>query len=75
MSAPGDFKICASIVKRAALNNGLTSDEIKEAILHSAICAALPAANSAFAESIVAFQSCGIDVEAKDIANLGTTTG
>ena len=75
MSTFGDFKLRVTSAKHAALNNGLTSDEIKEAILHSAICAALPAANSAFAESIVAFQSCGIDVEAKNFANLGTTTG
>jgi 4-carboxymuconolactone decarboxylase len=34
---------------RAALRNGLTPDEIKEVILHTAIYAGLPAANSAFA--------------------------
>lgn len=33
---------------RAALTNGLTRDEISEAILHTAIYAGLPAANSAF---------------------------
>ena len=33
---------------RAALNNGLTNDEIKEVILQSAIYAGVPAANSAF---------------------------
>ena len=32
----------------AALNNGLTKDEIKEVILQSAIYAGVPAANSAF---------------------------
>ena len=31
-----------------ALNNGLTHEEIKEVILHSAIYAGVPAANSAF---------------------------
>ena len=54
---------------RAALNNGLTVDEIKEVILHSAIYAGLPAANSAFAEAAEALTSCGVDVEAKDPAN------
>jgi len=33
---------------RAALNNGLSKDEIKEVILQSAIYAGVPAANSAF---------------------------
>jgi 4-carboxymuconolactone decarboxylase len=34
---------------RAAVRNGLTRDEIKEVILHSAIYCGVPAANSAFA--------------------------
>jgi 4-carboxymuconolactone decarboxylase len=34
---------------RAALRNGLTQDEIKEVLLHSAIYCGVPAANSAFA--------------------------
>ncbi|MFT3864231.1 MAG: 4-carboxymuconolactone decarboxylase [Solirubrobacterales bacterium] len=34
---------------RAALGNGLTVDEIKEVILHTAVYAGVPAANSAFA--------------------------
>jgi 4-carboxymuconolactone decarboxylase len=34
---------------RAALRNGVTPDEIKEVLLHSAIYAGVPAANSAFA--------------------------
>jgi len=34
---------------RAALRNGLTSDEIKEVLLHTAVYAGVPAANSAFA--------------------------
>ncbi len=51
---------------RAALNNGLTVAEIKEVILHSAIYAGLPAANSAFAEAAEALKACGIDVDADD---------
>ena len=34
---------------RAALRNGLTTDEIKEVLLHSAIYCGVPAANAAFA--------------------------
>lgn len=34
---------------RAALRNGLTEDEIKEVLLHSAIYCGVPAANAAFA--------------------------
>ncbi len=34
---------------RGALRNGLTPDEIKEVLLHSAIYCGVPAANSAFA--------------------------
>lgn len=34
---------------RAAVRNGLSADEIKEVLLHTAIYAGLPAANSAFA--------------------------
>jgi 4-carboxymuconolactone decarboxylase len=34
---------------RAALRNGLTPDEIKEVLLHSAIYCGVPAANRAFA--------------------------
>jgi 4-carboxymuconolactone decarboxylase len=34
---------------RAALRNGLSPEEIKEVILHTAIYAGLPAANAAFA--------------------------
>ena len=33
---------------RAALRNGLTADEIKEVLLHTAVYAGVPAANSAF---------------------------
>lgn len=34
---------------RAALRNGLTPDEIKEVLLHSAVYCGVPAANAAFA--------------------------
>ena len=34
---------------RAALRNGLSAEEIKEVILHTAVYAGLPAANAAFA--------------------------
>jgi 4-carboxymuconolactone decarboxylase len=34
---------------RAALRNGLTPDEIREILIHTAIYAGVPAANSAFA--------------------------
>jgi 4-carboxymuconolactone decarboxylase len=34
---------------RAALRNGLTPDEIREVLLHTAVYAGVPAANSAFA--------------------------
>jgi 4-carboxymuconolactone decarboxylase len=34
---------------RGALNNGLTTDEIKETLLHVAVYAGVPAANTAFA--------------------------
>jgi alkylhydroperoxidase/carboxymuconolactone decarboxylase family protein YurZ len=33
---------------RASLRNGLTHDEIKEVLLHSAIYCGVPAANAAF---------------------------
>ena len=41
---------------RAAFNNGVTRDEIKEVLLHCAIYAGVPAANSAFhlAEDVLA---------------------
>lgn len=52
---------------RAALNNGLTVAEIKEVIMHSAIYAGVPAANSAFVEALEALKACGIDVDAADL--------
>jgi 4-carboxymuconolactone decarboxylase len=36
---------------RAALQNGLTADEIREVLLHTAVYAGVPAANSAFARA------------------------
>ncbi len=44
---------------RAGLRNGLTPDEIKEVLLHSAIYCGVPAANSAFAiaQSVLAEQA------------------
>jgi 4-carboxymuconolactone decarboxylase len=43
---------------RAAANNGVTRDEIKELLLHAAIYCGVPAANSAFhaAEDVLAEQ-------------------
>jgi 4-carboxymuconolactone decarboxylase len=41
---------------RAALRNGLSHDEIKEILLQSAIYCGVPAANSAFAQSVLAAQ-------------------
>lgn len=41
---------------RAALRNGLTSDEIKEVLLQSAIYCGVPAANSAFRVAAAALQ-------------------
>jgi alkylhydroperoxidase/carboxymuconolactone decarboxylase family protein YurZ len=42
-----DKELAAHI--RAARRNGLTDDEIKEVLLHSAIYCGVPAANAAFA--------------------------
>jgi 4-carboxymuconolactone decarboxylase len=36
---------------RAALRNGLTPDEIREVLLHTAVYAGVPAANTAFARA------------------------
>jgi 3-oxoadipate enol-lactonase/4-carboxymuconolactone decarboxylase len=46
--ALGRFEELAMHV-RAALRNGLTPDEIKEVLLHTAVYCGVPAANSAFA--------------------------
>jgi alkylhydroperoxidase/carboxymuconolactone decarboxylase family protein YurZ len=39
--------------ERAALRNGLTVDQIGEILLHTAVSARVPAANSAFATASV----------------------
>jgi 4-carboxymuconolactone decarboxylase len=36
---------------RAALRNGLTAEEIREVLLHTAVYAGVPAANAAFAQA------------------------
>jgi len=43
---------------RAAVNNGVTRDEIREVLLHAAIYCGVPAANSAFhvAEEVLSEQ-------------------
>lgn len=47
----GEFRIHI----RAALNNGLSKDEIKEILIQSAIYASVPAANHAFKEAASVF--------------------
>jgi 4-carboxymuconolactone decarboxylase len=46
---------------RAALRNGLSADEIKEVLLHTAVYAGVPAANAAFAiaQEVIAEQARG----------------
>jgi 3-oxoadipate enol-lactonase/4-carboxymuconolactone decarboxylase len=44
LNRPDEFKLHV----RAAANNGVTRDEIKEVLLQSAIYCGVPAANSAF---------------------------
>jgi 4-carboxymuconolactone decarboxylase len=44
LNRPDEFKLHL----RAAFNNGVTRDELKEVLLHCAIYAGVPAANSAF---------------------------
>lgn len=53
----GEFRIHV----RGALNNGLTRDEVKEALMHCAIYAGVPAANHAFKEAQAVFAE--IDAE------------
>lgn len=48
---------------RAALRNGLSSGEIKEVILHTAIYAGLPAANAAFAIAQAALDDAESGIE------------
>jgi 4-carboxymuconolactone decarboxylase len=44
---------------RAALRNGLTPDEIREVLLHTAIYAGVPSANSAFARAQQVLRDAG----------------
>lgn len=46
---------------RGALNNGLTAEEIREVLLHTAVYAGVPAANAAFAvaQRVIADQAGG----------------
>ena len=44
LNRPDEFRLHV----RAAFNNGVTRDEIREVLLHCAIYAGVPAANSAF---------------------------
>ena len=44
---------------RAAIRNGLTPDEIREVILHTAVYAGVPAANSAIALAQTTLQDLG----------------
>jgi 4-carboxymuconolactone decarboxylase len=48
---------------RAALRNGLTADEIAEVILHTAVYAGVPAANSAFAVAQRVLAEAGADAK------------
>jgi 3-oxoadipate enol-lactonase / 4-carboxymuconolactone decarboxylase len=44
LNRPDEFRLHV----RAAFNNGVTRDDIREVLLHCAIYAGVPAANSAF---------------------------
>ncbi len=48
VNRPEEFRLHV----RAAANNGVSSDEIKEVLLHSAIYCGVPAANSAFQAAV-----------------------
>ncbi len=51
LGAWGEFRLHV----RAALNNGLTRDQIKEVLMQSAIYSGVPAANHAFKEAMGVF--------------------
>lgn len=51
LGAWGEFRLHV----RAALNNGLTQDEIKELLIQAAVYAGVPAANHAFKEAAGVF--------------------
>jgi 4-carboxymuconolactone decarboxylase len=46
---------------RAALRNGLTADQISEVLLHTAVYAGVPAANSAFARAQSVLREEGVE--------------
>ena len=48
---------------RGALNNGLTVDEIKEVLLHTAVYAGVPAANTAFAVARQTLADLDLDLD------------
>jgi 4-carboxymuconolactone decarboxylase len=45
---------------RAALRNGLTAEEIREVLLHTAVYAGVPSANSAFARAQAVLREEGV---------------
>ncbi|MCW3004126.1 MAG: pcaC [Conexibacter sp.] len=45
---------------RAALRNGVTADEIREVLLHTAVYAGVPAANTAFAQAQAVLREEGV---------------
>jgi 4-carboxymuconolactone decarboxylase len=47
---------------RAAFNNGVTVEEIKEVIMQSAIYCGLPAANGAFHAALTIFNEMGVKI-------------
>ena len=57
---------------RAALTNGLSRAEISEAILHTAIYAGVPAANTAFAVARTTFAALDADSAAPDLPDGST---
>jgi 4-carboxymuconolactone decarboxylase len=45
---------------RAALRNGVTADEIREVLMHTAVYAGVPAANTAFAQAQAVLRDEGV---------------
>jgi 3-oxoadipate enol-lactonase / 4-carboxymuconolactone decarboxylase len=58
LNRPSEFKMHV----KAAFNNGVTVDEIKEVIMQSAIYCGLPAANDAFHLAMEVFNENGISI-------------
>jgi 4-carboxymuconolactone decarboxylase len=54
---------------KAALNNGVTRDQIKEVLLHSAIYCGVPASNSAFHIAADVFREMDGEVDSKKKIN------